>query len=83
MVFGDIDGNGVFDGMDSSMLIDGYLYMEEWSWGDLKDNPTFFSCDINGDGMVGSDDYGPLIEAIGTKGYINQTNDHSNFFVYF
>jgi hypothetical protein len=83
VVFGDMNGDCVLDGTDISILIDGYLYMEEWSWGDLKDNATFFSCDINGDGMVGSDDLGPLSEAIGTVGYINQTNDPENFFIYF
>ena len=83
IIFGDINGDGVFDMMDGSMLIDGYLYMEDWTMGDLKDNPTFFSCDINGDGEVASDDFGPLMEVIVNKGYINQTNDPDNFFEYF
>lgn len=83
VVFGDINGDCVLDGTDQSILIDGYLYMEEWSWGDLKDNATFFSCDVNADGMVASDDFGPLTEAIGNVGYINQTNDSENFFIYF
>lgn len=83
VVFGDINGDSQIDLTDSNMLIDGYLYMEEWSWGDtVKDNATFFSCDINGDGRVESDDYGPFTEALGYRGYINQTNDPENFFVY-
>ncbi len=83
IVFGDINGDGVFDMMDGSTLIDAFLYIEPYTWYEVKDNPTYFSCDINGDNYVDSLDYGPLIEAIGTKGYINQTNDPDNFFVYF
>lgn len=83
VIFGDINGDGVLDGADSSLLTDGFLYMEEWSWGNVNDNALFFSCDINGDGVVMSDDVGPLVEAMGSKGYINQTHDPDNFFVYY
>jgi hypothetical protein len=83
VVFGDINGDCVMDLTDSNMLIDGYLYTEEWSWGDtVKDNATFFSCDVNGDGYVDSTDYGPLFEALLTRGYVNQTNDPENCFIY-
>ena len=83
VVFGDINGSGQIDGMDSSILINAFLYLYDWTYYGLKDNPTFFACDINGDGAVASDDYGPLLEAIGYKGYVNQTNDPTNFFVYY
>lgn len=83
VVFGDINGDCVIDGSDSSMLTDGFLYMEEWSWCEsVKDNPTFFSCDINGDGRVESDDFGPFTEALEYRGYINQNNDPEDFFIY-
>lgn len=83
VVFGDINGDAVVDGMDTTMLIDAFLFVEDWSYGDLKDNATFFSCDINADGMVGSDDLGPLMEEVGLVGYINQRYDADNFFIYY
>lgn len=83
VVFGDINGDGVFDMTDGSTLIEAYLGVESWSWWTVKDNPTFFACDVTGDGYVDSLDYGPLVDAILMKGYINQTNDPDNFFVYF
>jgi hypothetical protein len=84
VVFGDINGDGTIDGIDGTLLIEGYLYLYEWSFYDVNDNPMCFACDINADGSLGSDDYGPLIEAIGSKGYINQSHDDpANFFIYF
>ena len=83
VVFGDCNGDGMYDGTDASIVIDGFLYTEEWSWGDLKDNATFFSCDVNGDGAVGPDDLSPLLEAVSGNAYINQTNDPDNFVVYY
>lgn len=83
VVFGDINGDCVIDVTDSGLLIDGYLYMEEWTYGDtVRDNATFFSCDINGDEVVDSTDYGPFNEAFEAFGYINQSNDPENFFIY-
>ena len=83
VVFGDINGDNCIDLTDSGLLIDGYLYMEEWSWGDtVRDNATFFSCDVNGDDEVDSTDYGPFNEALEYLGYINQAHDHENCFIY-
>lgn len=83
VVFGDINGDNCIDLTDSGLLIDGYLYMEEWSWGDtVRDNATFFSCDVNGDDEVDSSDYGPFNEALEYLGYINQTHDAENCFIY-
>ncbi len=85
VVFGDINGDGVAELTDVDMLIDGYLGMQEWAWNpeDTKCNAMFFSCDINGDGRVESDDLGPLVEAMATFGYINQTHDPNDFFIYY
>lgn len=84
VVFGDINGDGSIDPMDSAELIIGYLNLEEWCEDiDPKANAKYLACDTNADGFVDSSDYGPLEVAMHMDGYINQGYDPSNPLTYF
>ncbi|MGN0635054.1 MAG: dockerin type I domain-containing protein [Acutalibacteraceae bacterium] len=84
VIFGDINGDGIINAMDSANLIIGYLNLAEWSEDyDPKANAMYFACDANADGAVENVDYGPLEVCIHGDGYINQTYDASNPLIYF
>lgn len=84
VIFGDINGDGLFNGMDSAYLVMGYLNIADWSEDlDPKANATYFACDANADGWVENVDYGPLDVVIHGNGYINQTYSSTNPLFYF
>lgn len=75
VVFGDVNGDGMTDGMDIAILVQAYMYEDDWSYGDLKDNSMFFACDINADGVVAPDDFAPLARVLIGDGCLNQTRN--------
>ena len=81
VVFGDCNGDGVNNGMDTQVMIDGFMYTYEWSFGDVKDNATCFSCDTNANGALDPDDLAPLLDMNAGIGYVNQIYDPDNFFI--
>jgi len=81
VVFGDCNGDGVTSGLDTQVMIDGFMYTYEWSFGDVKDNATCFSCDTNANGALDPDDLAPLLDMNAGIGYVNQIYDPDNFFI--
>lgn len=81
VIFGDCNGDGTTNGLDSLVMIDGFMYTYEWSYGGVKDNATAFSCDMNANGQLDPDDLAPLLDMNAGVGYENQTYDPDNFFI--
>lgn len=68
VVFGDINGDCVFDGMDISLLADaiGFAVEEPWgSYGSLEDFPESFSADVNHDYVLDGMDIAAIADQIG------------------
>ncbi|NLO45361.1 MAG: hypothetical protein GX107_02530 [Clostridiales bacterium] len=81
VVFGDVDGNGIIDFTDASIILDASMSEQEFSWtASPWDNAQYLACDVTADNMVSGDDFGTIIEASQYYGYIGQCFD-GNFFI--
>jgi len=84
VVFGDIDGNGIIDFTDASMVLDASMSEQQFSWTPSPwDNAQYLACDVSADNVVTGDDYGVVVEAAQYYGYIGQCFDGDNFFISF
>ena len=81
VIFGDVNGDGMINGQDATMLADAIVGEYEWSWGDVRDNATAMSCDVYGNNSIGPEDYGPVMAMAKNLGYVSQTHHASNPFV--
>ena len=83
VVFGDCNGDTETTGIDAQYVINAFLGIDSWSWDweNVKNNATFFSCDVDADGAVTPDDLSPLLDMNSGVGYVNQEYDYDNFFI--
>lgn len=83
ILFGDINGDGSTDGLDSSMLVNvvnqkGTLY--EQCFGFAIANAYSMACDINADGSIDGIDSSAMDSSVMGQGFILQNYDPSNYF---
>lgn len=81
VIFGDVNGDGIFDGQDCMMLSDVLVGGYEWSWGDIRDDARAMACDVYGNGYIFTEDYGPLVATVSGLGYLDQTHSSGNPFI--
>lgn len=83
VLFGDVDGDGRCDFSDANLVLGASMNEYSFSWFEnVWDDAQFLACDVTGDNIVTSDDYGPVLMWASTPlGYINQKHVSTNFFV--
>ena len=86
VIFGDVDGDGNVTVEDAMIASDAIIGFQEWTWsGDVRDNASYFACDVYGNDFVGPEDFAPIEEKSEKRGFIGQkhSEDPAEVFIYY